>query len=429
MLVGERITREELYEAVWSEPIHQLSKALGISDVGLAKVCKKLNVPVPGRGYWAKGRASRKLLRVPLPELQDGAPREHRITQAHAGEAGKWTRETLQHLAEEGIRVPSLREAKDGGGTHALIHQYRGMLKDAGLGADSLRASQALLAVNVSPQLLSRALKIVQSLFEAFERQGYPVEVRAPIKTNPAYSESGISKVSQTGVTILGTFVAFELREEVHTFRVAAPPVRPGRGSSNEYVAPTYRREATGLLTLRILEPTVYGIRDRWQDLKRLKVEDRLEAFMLSAVAIAEYRKQVADERERQAQKERVEKERAAIIAAQRRELAERLYDLDSRLQDCRKADQIRKFLARAKARGVEGAGELTGSSALAEWMTWAGALADELESNALGTLLDFRKVPSPATPSSSFPEPSEPEGQLRRQIDLWQRRYLFGRR
>ena len=64
MLSAEKITREELYEAVWSEPIHQLSKALGISDVGLAKVCKKLNVPVPGRGYWAKNRATRKLLRV-----------------------------------------------------------------------------------------------------------------------------------------------------------------------------------------------------------------------------------------------------------------------------------------------------------------------------------------------------------------------------
>ena len=209
MLSAEKITREELYEAVWSEPIHQLSKALGISDVGLAKICKKLNVPVPGRGYWAKGRASRKLLRVPLPALQHGAPTEHRITQAHAGEAGKWTRETLQHLAEEGVCVPSLREGQGESRKHSLILEYQGLLKESGLGADSPRASQACLAVNVSPQLLSRALKIVQSLFVAFEKQGYPIEVRPPIKTNPAYADSGISKVSQTGVTILGTFVAF----------------------------------------------------------------------------------------------------------------------------------------------------------------------------------------------------------------------------
>ncbi len=104
MLSAEKITREELYEAVWSEPIHQLSKALGISDVGLAKVCKKLNVPVPGRGYWAKNRATRKLLRISLPLLEAGQPTEHQITQAHCGEAERWTRETIQRLAGEGIR-------------------------------------------------------------------------------------------------------------------------------------------------------------------------------------------------------------------------------------------------------------------------------------------------------------------------------------
>ena len=36
-----------------------LAKEFGISDVGLAKVCRKLGVPVPGRGYWAKKVAGR----------------------------------------------------------------------------------------------------------------------------------------------------------------------------------------------------------------------------------------------------------------------------------------------------------------------------------------------------------------------------------
>ena len=429
MLNAERITREELYEAVWSESIHQLSKALGISDVGLAKVCKKLNVPVPGRGYWAKGRASRKLLRTPLPELQAGAPTEHRITQAHVGEAGKWTRETLQHLAEEGVCVPSMHDAKRVDEIHALIRQYRGMLKDAGLGTDSLRASQACLAINVSSQLLDRALKIAQSLFDAFEGQGYPVEVRAPIKTNPAYPDSGIAKVSQTGVTILGTFVAFELREEVHSYRVATPPTRHGKGSLDEYVAPTYRREATGVLTLRILEPRVYGIRDRWQDMKRLKIEDRLEAFMLSTVAIAEYKRQVAVEREQQAQKEMEAIEKAARVAARRKELSQRLHDLDSRIQDCLKAEQIREFLTRVEARNSEGAVGEAASPEVAEWMAWAESLADELESDALGTILHFRKPPEPITSTLLDRDPGGEETYLRHQVDMWQRRYIFGRR
>jgi hypothetical protein len=31
-----------------------LAEKYGISDVGLAKNCRKLSIPLPGRGYWAK---------------------------------------------------------------------------------------------------------------------------------------------------------------------------------------------------------------------------------------------------------------------------------------------------------------------------------------------------------------------------------------
>lgn len=55
-----RLNREELYEQVWSMPMTKLARQYEISDVGLAKICKKLEIPVPGRGYWAKkGRKKR----------------------------------------------------------------------------------------------------------------------------------------------------------------------------------------------------------------------------------------------------------------------------------------------------------------------------------------------------------------------------------
>ena len=222
---------------------------------------------------------------------------------------------------------------------------------------------------------------------------------------------------------------AFELREEVHTFQVATPQRGRGKATTDSYTAPTYRREATGVLTLRILEPTVYGIRDRWQDMKRLRIEDRLEAFMLSAVAIAEYKRQVAVERERQAQKEKEAREKAALVAAERRRIAQRLYDLDGRLQDCQMAEQIRAFLAKAKARQPEGADGPGATPELAEWMTWAESLADELESEALGTLQHLRKPPEPTTSSIQIRDSDDVEVRLHHQVDLWQRRYIYGRR
>jgi len=46
--------RDQLYDEIWSVPILQLAKQYGLSDVGLAKICTKMKIPRPPRGYWAK---------------------------------------------------------------------------------------------------------------------------------------------------------------------------------------------------------------------------------------------------------------------------------------------------------------------------------------------------------------------------------------
>lgn len=64
---NHRFTRQELYDLVWSEPMAQLAKKFGLSDVGLAKACRRAAVPVPERGYWAKFRAGKQVIRQSLP--------------------------------------------------------------------------------------------------------------------------------------------------------------------------------------------------------------------------------------------------------------------------------------------------------------------------------------------------------------------------
>lgn len=65
------LTREQLYEKVWTTPGSKLAAEFGLSDVAIAKRCKKLEVPRPSRGYWAKLEAGRKPRRVPLPPTQE----------------------------------------------------------------------------------------------------------------------------------------------------------------------------------------------------------------------------------------------------------------------------------------------------------------------------------------------------------------------
>lgn len=63
-----RYNREVLYKEVWSQPIQKLARAYGLSDVGLGKVCRKLRIPLPGRGYWNKKNSGKPVgTRPPLP--------------------------------------------------------------------------------------------------------------------------------------------------------------------------------------------------------------------------------------------------------------------------------------------------------------------------------------------------------------------------
>jgi len=68
------LTREELYDLVWSKPMIHVAKGFGISDVMLGKICRDLNVPRPPRGYWASLQANsnskrERFVKPQLPNL------------------------------------------------------------------------------------------------------------------------------------------------------------------------------------------------------------------------------------------------------------------------------------------------------------------------------------------------------------------------
>lgn len=64
---GQRVSRSELYDLLWSEPSAQLAERFDISDVMLAKICAGAHIPKPGIGYWAKLHNGRMVERTPLP--------------------------------------------------------------------------------------------------------------------------------------------------------------------------------------------------------------------------------------------------------------------------------------------------------------------------------------------------------------------------
>ena len=81
-------TIAELFEKVWETPMVKLAQDIVVSDVAVAKGCRKAGTPLPGRGYWAKQEKQRP--RKPkLPAIEgeiqfqvlDRAPYPLQITQ------------------------------------------------------------------------------------------------------------------------------------------------------------------------------------------------------------------------------------------------------------------------------------------------------------------------------------------------------------
>lgn len=58
----------------------RLAAEYGLSDRGLAKICNRLNIPCPPRGYWAMKCSRKKVTQIQLPEPTANTPLEIKFT-------------------------------------------------------------------------------------------------------------------------------------------------------------------------------------------------------------------------------------------------------------------------------------------------------------------------------------------------------------
>ncbi|NLK28805.1 MAG: hypothetical protein GX306_10775 [Clostridiales bacterium] len=63
------IERVNLYNEIWAEPVQTVAKRYDMSDTALRKHCKRLDIPLPYRGYWAKLESGQKIERTRLPKV------------------------------------------------------------------------------------------------------------------------------------------------------------------------------------------------------------------------------------------------------------------------------------------------------------------------------------------------------------------------
>ncbi len=148
-----KLSRETLYEKVWAISGVKLSEALGVSDVAIAKRCRKLNVPRPPRGYWAKVEAGQRPKRPTLPPSPE---------QAFIREA--------QRPVSRRLELPAESEA-----LHPLAAEFLKALKSASLSYDKKRVhirERSLPEADVSKAIALRAAQAFHSLLQITEPRG-----------------------------------------------------------------------------------------------------------------------------------------------------------------------------------------------------------------------------------------------------------------
>lgn len=66
-----KLTREEPYEKDCQKPTVKIAEEFGVSDVMIAKFCRKMKIPKPLLGYWRKIETGAKIKPAPLPKATD----------------------------------------------------------------------------------------------------------------------------------------------------------------------------------------------------------------------------------------------------------------------------------------------------------------------------------------------------------------------
>jgi hypothetical protein len=394
-MTSKRITvrRQELYEEAWQTPLWRLAPKYGISDVGLKKICKKLEIPTPPRGYWMKLKAGEKLERPRLPPLKYGIAETHEIVLHDGQRESKSSPEMLkQDLPPELKSAKPIRVSKTLRNPHPLVIQTERVLSKAEPDKYGVLRPwrREYLDIRVSPTSLKRALRIMDALIKGIEERGFSISNRVN------------SRFPETHLTIFDESIRFSLSEK--TRQIAHVPTKKEVEEQKRYywnTPPKWDYVPTGMLSLNIDRYSASNFRKRWSEGPKTRLEDLLNSFLLGAVGVAmeiKERRRVREEEQRRREEERriLEEER------KRREIEkQRLRDLESQAERWAKSEQLRAYIRAVEKEAAAQEDIDVLRNRLQEWVTWANEHADDLDpTKKLSMLRESRSLGTDSRPS-----------------------------
>jgi hypothetical protein len=348
------LTIQDLYNRVWAAPIDGLAEEFGLSGRGLAKLCARHKIPVPGRGFWARKEWGYEPKATPLPASVN-PDRQIAITSSHPDQPPAEEPQDDQPRPEfhplvaferdpaNRIVVPERVRL-----THPLIRQTQAFWnRPADAPWDAVLWP---LDLRVSKPERKRALRIMQALLAALDERGMAIEI----------------KDRKTIVNVLGYQQQIHMTER----QKQVPHVLSAYEQANKakgYWVPKKDRVYTGLLTLEI--ERAFWTRNKWIDGERRKVEDCLNEVVEGLVQASLTDAKHAEER-RQREMEWAEQER------RRHEEQERIKQLNDWMARWRQSRELRQFLAEAR----EAREPIEEGSEAEQWFEWAQGYAKAID-------------------------------------------------
>lgn len=356
MSQGKRIIkREKLYEEVWSKPMTKLAAEYGLSDNGLAKVCKKLNVPRPEVGYWSKLAAGHKVNKKPLPALKEDTPNEYELSNNETKEKG---------VSEDILKlIEAEKHEQNKIGIPLRINKYHPLIQKTKQAVQGSSQNKGLF-IRVSNESKARAYKLFDTLIKALEIRGHQVTLK------------GQERESETVVDILGEQIVIEMLEREKR------AINPKYDPNDHWREPQYIYRPSGIIELQIKGYYYPFELDRRtvRDIQSKKIEDRLNEFIIFLLKAADKsrRNRVHDEEQRKIREEKERRQREFEEAFKKEK--SKVEELFKNVDEYYRAYQIRLYIEAVINSHREAESGLSSIEELESWVKWANAQADRID-------------------------------------------------
>jgi hypothetical protein len=348
------VNRIELYELVWTEPMRDVARRFGISDVGLAKLCRRVDIPTPKAGYWMKARHGKAVRRLPLSINRNHdesiilTPRVRTVV-VHPPVPDD-IEEAIRRVSEDNVRIPKASSS------HKIIDRWKSVDKRDTLSYEPYRT--------IGPRtshIERRRRNFLSFLFRQIERHGGNVTEIDRFKFN---------------ATIAGEVVEFAVRERLKQERV---PITPEERRSRMYGDRDSRVEtvSTGTLKLQVGSYYTASSKKRFCDLPDQPLEVQWKNIQIVLLNEAADVRRIRLSREAD-ERLRVQREVDWLAAEEKRRAEnERLEALLSDIENWRRAQDIREFVDAIRATTLQCSNP---PPALEEWVTWARTAANAMD-------------------------------------------------